>query len=240
MMSKNVFLQALETFEDEFYNLCGGEAFLHPDIFWQIKMLLWKGTLRIHTNGSWILTKSGKFTNRFREFIRIGETECDLSKLTIQISNDWYHDEFLSHSVDTLERVLSDYTSVQIEHDNRKQTLFFLNMGRAKKNEIGSSRTTIADCADRFDPTILPNGDVSICPQGRQVIGNIMESNDYNYWYDRYKALKIPSQRLTSSCGTCSYNANKKLMERNLYEDIKKNIVNDSTDSSVCIESKEC
>lgn len=216
-MPIQIFDKTLDMFDTEYTNLCGGESFLHKDIMYQITQLLgrrWVGNVRIPTNGSWILTPKGEKTSLFKKFIDL-QYSVPFDNLTIMISDDIYHQPFQKHSVKRLEDELRDWTNVQIEHDNRgkMRNNEVMEIGRAKKNYyecILQSPRSHANCTeDSFEPCVLPNGDIAICCNGRQIIGNVMDGEDSGFYEEIFQRLKIPENRMELHCTNCAKRVNK-------------------------------
>jgi len=204
MMERDIFLKVLNCFfymtrrDDDYVNLVGGEPFLHPDIFWQIQTLLINFEhVRIVTNGSWILTPDGNYAKKYLNLLKLQE-KVYIKNLTIAISNDEFHREFWQHDFSRMFCALKNDFGGKVEpswfslHNN------IIDIGRARENNLGNCNIKM-DCNERFEPTILPNGDVSVCCMGKQIIGNVRNLMDYE---SIYKQLKIP-EKTSKNCYDC-------------------------------------
>jgi len=142
-------------------------------------------SVRIVTNGSWII-KSHDILENLRK------SEIDWGKISILISDDCYHREFRNNSVQQLQGFLQDELynwDLNFEEDNRDQMLNKIQpFGRAKRLQIWDHNP---ECIlDEYpELSLLPNGDVSSCCNGKMIIGNIRECWDHDTYIERFKEL---------------------------------------------------
>lgn len=210
MLSDYDFIDFIKYFCDgEMVNICGGETFLHPNVNWQLNQLSYSfNEVRVVTNGSWVLTKSGNYTQKFKNFIN----ECGhIQNMTILVSDDWYHEKFLKHSVKNIIRAFEFETDIRMEKDRRKINGYIAPLGRALKTECYTNTTNSCECHDngeyRFDPCLLPNGDIASCCNGKYIVGNVR--NSYKELYDRF-INNPPRARSIMDCNSCKYKPNTK------------------------------
>ena len=187
----------------DYVNLCGGEAFLHPDLIWQVDYLIGAGcNVRIPTNGVLLYKKAGE------EFL---EHFYGQERITLMISNDPYHAEFWPRwfSVDKAERMVSSY-DISIEKDRRNYNNYYCHMGRAKKHGLGDPDDTKGrTCIDRdsyqtyhrFEPTLLPDGKIASCCSARLIVGDAQ--SDYNTMQERFKQYMKDNSEHSVRCSTC-------------------------------------
>lgn len=229
-MTRDTFITAVDMFCADLVHIIGGEPFLHPDIIWQMDTVTrqFNSTLSIVTNGSWVENTNGRLFAHLYPDIDYNDDsvyDCSVEKLGIElwselvdqkgmfinVSKDNFHSEFNTTSIDEIIRRVKLYFRNVGEYKNNG---FILPMGRAKKNNLGSLYNGLgqyvgnnpADCMENFEPTILPNGDVAICCNARQIIGNVhsgMTMDDFQEIYE--KTIKsFPTERKVSDCETCT------------------------------------
>lgn len=180
MMTDQTFENAVsfgESYTDS-VNLIGGEPFLHPDIQNQIDTLTYSfSSLSIVSNGSKLVGPKG-LLKKGLEFVDNPGIWNHKSEISLLISDDIYHDEFkkvASKDIITyLENILCD--RIVFEKDFSRQNDFIINLGRAHSNGLycKSGNSLCPDITDgEFDLSVNPNGDVSICSNSRQIVGNV-------------------------------------------------------------------
>lgn len=207
---------------DEFLNFLGGEPFLHKEVFDQIERISWffSGVnLRIVTNGSWVLSKNGNPSRKFYQFYDLMEQTGLAERTSMLVSDDWWHDEFLTHSVRDIKNVLRR-TGVTLEDDNRKINNYVIPLGRAVKTGVGSwknRRTDQAECVEIFDPSIMPNGDITACCNSQGVIGNLYDyynvKDVFESCEEKWRKIYYEKNVCQGDCLTCKKWTKKKLNE---------------------------
>lgn len=215
MLSDQDYMDAIKTFATENVHIVGGEPFLHPRIIWQIEFATWAvDRVSIVTNGSWILTRQGTPSKKFLAFEE-AMLGVDTSKIVISLSNDYWHQEFHSYmNIEAAESLLRS-TGVEVT-DNYKDPHNMrgvLPIGRAVTEEVyqknaHSDRWDTAQCSEGFQPTVVPNGDIAICCNGRQTIGHVRYGYDQAYWEEQYKIIKQPEgTSCLHACPGCKINS---------------------------------
>jgi MoaA/NifB/PqqE/SkfB family radical SAM enzyme len=162
------FVRKVTKYDDEYINLLGGEPFLHPDIIWQVEYLTGiYNQVRIVTNGTMLFKPIGKaFLERF-----IGN-----DRIYICVSDDSFHEQFWkgTFTAEKTRRLIESY-DIRTEKDNRRQRVNqYYHIGRAVKNGIGDPDDPYIYCHDeefRFEPCLLPNGNIASCCYAKCVVG---------------------------------------------------------------------
>lgn len=185
MLSMGHFYEFVDKYaEDESYvNLCGGELFLHPDWYQQLKhLLLVCENVRIVTNGSLFFTRSGRQTKLYKQFLELCES-FGFGKLVICISFDIYHRaEYDRLNLYPLKEVIrrvrwetEDY-GVTFENDRREDRLKQIApFGRAKKNQLWDYDPE-CNMGESFEATVGPTGDMFACCNLKIKLGNVFDT----------------------------------------------------------------
>lgn len=241
-MTRQVFTDAIEMFDDGLIRIIGGEPTLHPDFIWQLQYALWQDVEQVSfaTNGSTILTKSGNYTKFYRRLEELSN-EISFENLYINVSNDYFHQEYFEGNikdvVSLLRGGLRDVGGVNLYRENSQ---YVLPIGRAKKFDLGNlmgQDNFHAECyeEDFFEPTILPNGDVAFCCNVRQILGNIKINTEGEI---RERAMELNEKMIQrdvrkKDCGNCP-----KFSKLNVEHQYEKNKLKQSNEEQFTLFSK--
>lgn len=193
------FVREVSNYDTEFINLLGGETFMHPDIDWQVEYLTGiYSQVRIVTNGTFLFKPIGEeFLERF----------MGSENIFMVVSDDIFHEKFWpkGFTAEKARRLIQSY-DINVEADNRRMMREpYQYIGRAKKNNIGDPYADNSVCFDdefRFEPCLLPNGDIASCCQGKCIVGRA-GYHSYEYMEEKFKThmkRKIRSKLLCHKC----------------------------------------